>query len=255
MNMKFHSALIAAAAGVLLSSSAHAAQIFFSLTNSGTQTPVTNPVLNVAAGTTTNVFLWVRLDSDLNNDVDNPNPEKINGLGINLVGDNGTVAHGGSFTIISPGTRWDIPSGSPTGPGSGEAGGSAGNTILAQIARGAITSSGLDGSLAANGTGSDNPDFIYQRIATIPIIADAAGTENVKITTNSKTLSYASGRGGPDTFFGAGDAAVNGSTSGQTSTLADLQIVVTGGVATTPEPASIALLSVGALGLVRRRRA
>jgi MYXO-CTERM domain-containing protein len=88
-------------------------------------------------------------------------------------------------------------------------------------------------------------------IATLTLNTLAPGATDLFLEVGDKTIAGAGLAG--DLFFGLGDAAVvnDGATVGARSALPDARIVVE----PIPEPASLSLLALGALPMLRRRRA
>jgi len=268
---------------MLMSSSAFAAQIFFttssttagagSTLNSATA-PVAaglNPTLTITQGGTGVLNMWVKLAPPTNRQDDGSGnisytpSEIVIGMGLDLVTANTTAAHATTFSVTGASTRFDAPNGTATPQSSG--GESVGSSPLARFSRGSVAKLGLSDmtttsvpddnvdtldSQATNVLGSDGN--VYLRFAQVTIAGDigtAAGNlAPVFLTVNSKKFAENPGDS-THVFFGSGDASVSGAAAGNTSQVADATI----SVITVPEPMSISMLGLGALGLIRRRKA
>jgi hypothetical protein len=285
---------MAALAGAVLAcgSAAQGAQIFFTTTATLTPTSAvtaanTNPTIilsNTTGGLTQSVFLWSRVAAPANQGEDANNPgtnfyasaERLVGMGLDVViGPGSTHARANNFAINNNSPRWNGPPASTAAPNTaqGEFVGGAGTAnanSLARFKRVAVGTDGLSGVVSAlqpppspdgpvpdagtgNVVGADG--FIYQRFATIPLVgvADSLGlADPYFLQTNSTVVGYNPGSGTGAVNFGAGDPSVAGGTGGGgvRSALADLNVIVT-----IPEPASLGMVGVGALGLIRRRKA
>jgi len=251
-----------------------------------------NPVVTIPQGTTTSVFLWARVaaptdqgeDPDLAPAHDYTSNERLVGMGIDVVLGTGLSnvahSHANNYAINNNASRWNGPPSSTAAPNTaqGEFIGGAGDATnaltLARFKRVAVGVDGISGVVnalspapappndigAGNIVGSDGA--IYQRFATIPLVGvTATGTsaadtipDTYFLQTNSVVVGYNPGSPTGVVNFGAGDPSVTGRAAGGgvRSQLADLSVNVLG---TVPEPGSLGLLGVGALSLIRRRKA
>jgi hypothetical protein len=237
-NAKF--AVAAAAALFAGVQSADAARLYFSTVGPGSTPAVDNPVVNVAPGQTFQLHLWAELSA----------VEQISGLGIDILSSAAPVlqatAHnmpqvealGGVFR------RWELGA---TNPNPGVLG-----DLVTGINAVAVNSTGLGWGAASTFEPTYNAATSSYHVSTLTIQATAEGTTQIFIESNEKTISFKPQAGqDPITsmFFGTGDASVDPRTPGVRSALPDATITVI------PEPASLSLLALGALPMLRRRRA
>jgi len=285
MNMRFVKPSLAALFGLAIAGQAHAAQFF--LSTSPTLTAVTAPAAAALTNPTLilpdtssvgHLYLWVKLAPSTV--ADGTPTENVNSMGLDVVQEGGggqaAAAHATTYNVFgmtgNPAAtrRWDVPAPTTVATPMTGAGESVGSPTLAVFRRAAVSTVGLQDPAAAGdhdlaNSPVDATGNIYERVADISLIGDAA-TDAVKnplgiplfIRSNTQTVNYDGTlpNHGPNTFFGAGDAAVNATNGngGVQSANPDGFLVVVGGGAT-PEPGSMALLSLGALGLIRRRKA
>lgn len=196
-----------------------------------------NPDITLNVGETTTVTLWAETDGT-----------SIIGVDLDILNSILGVASAvpGSLVLYNPGPlpvignkRWN------DGSVAGVEGQLLTGTLLAAIG-------------GPNGIGSGGADFFDPTIenGAYPILSfdiqgDAVGATDVFMTISGGGMAYA-GVDGAETFinFGTGDnaiAAVGSVNPNGQSAVADATITVI------PEPASLSLLALGALALVRRR--
>lgn len=238
-NTKLAVAAVAALfAGV---SSAEAARLFFSNVGPGLTPSVGNPTITVTEGDTFQLHLWAELSPSGPTEI-------ISGLGISVISTNTSVLEatansipqvsyfGGAFN------RWEPVASNPNTGVLGD--------LYTNANAVAILALGLGGtSVFADPTFDASTNSYY--VGTTTILATAAGTTDIFIRTGRGTISFKTGNGGPFIFFGTGDDQVDPRTEGVQSQLPDATIIVE----PIPEPASLSLLALGALPMLRRRRA
>jgi hypothetical protein len=238
--------LMSAAAAVLaMSSSTYAATIFLSDTDTSPVNGVAAPAaLTLSPGQTKKVYIYANV----------PANEQVQAVGVDFFSSNAGLSASNTTVeqpLIFGGAikRWDDTSTSAsnsTGQNPNPAG-----TFLTGIKPFAVSATGLNPAFVAADPGVTGGFF---RIGSFDLTAaaNASGLADLKMVTNGLTISYFSGKSGP-TFFGTGDAVTGsgGASAGDTSTLPEM--VVTLG--TVPEPTSLAFLGLGAMGLIRRRKA
>jgi len=213
---------------------ANAATLFLSDKDLG-QTPVLgNPSITMNVGDTKTLYVWGSLATS----------EVINGLGLSVVAEAAGIVHATSSTLLNPttddfGNRWDSVNNGTLG------------SLVMNMNGPAVNGHGLGGSALQRGeeapTGYDTPTG-YLKVAEIVVHADAPGVASLWLQSGTATISFKSGKGGPNINFGTGDASVDPRTAGVRSAVADGTITVL------PEPATLSLLGLGALSLIRRRR-
>lgn len=233
---------VAAAAALFAGvSSAEAARLYFSTVGQGGSPTVGNPVITVTEGDSFQLHLWAELSAAGPTEI-------ISGLGISIVSTNAPVLEatansipqvpyfGGTFN------RWEPVPGNPNTGVLGD--------LVTNANAVAVTALGLGGTSAFGDPTYDAATSSYY-VGTTTISATAAGTTDIFIKTGQGTISFKANSGGPTMFFGTGDAAVDPRTANVQSDGYDARIVVE----PIPEPASLSLLALGALPMLRRRRA
>jgi MYXO-CTERM domain-containing protein len=207
---------------------------------SPTSITMSNPSITLNVGQTATLNIWVNVATT--NDI-------INSLGLDINTSNAGVVHATSDYIpyvvsgITGNARWDTTSqaalnGSLTAQG--------GTTIVSNLRPFSTGSDGLHSTTDALKVATNN---LY--LGSVTILADQVGTTNLKFAVGNLGIGYKSGADAASDLitFGSGGGTVLGSNIGAQSTVADAVITVTG----TPEPASLTLLGLGGLLLVRRR--
>lgn len=237
-NAKF--AVAAAAALFAGVQSAQAVNIW--LSTSGQPLPavepvVSNPVIDLAPGQSTTLYVWIKPGGTTAD-------ERWTGMSLtteastpNVVSASGSVVY--QAANEDGDARWNLPINS----GALVAGGLVRDTNA--VAVGGPYGIRL-GTISATDSLRVGTSFLYQAITLTA--GQNVGSTNVFIKVGDKTLSNAINADSP-VFFGAGDASVSGKIVGAVSTLPDATINVI------PEPASLSLLALGALPMLRRRRA
>ena len=242
------------------SGDAEAGRLFFSL-NPTSPTDVfvseTTPVVAPAPNQPITVYIWYQRYGNTNGNTSTGQGDVLDGLSLDIISSSPFVTLTG-FTVDNPNDttitgedRWgSIGFGDPpVAP------------LLVDDANAVKTGGSFIGKFFDPGrdpvtsaipkTPANRSNAGVARFGTLTLVRTAAVGAEIRFRVGEQGISYTNASNPTDaTNFGWGDAPIAGSNMGAASTLADLTFFI-------PEPSSVILLSVGAVGLLsaRRRRA
>jgi len=253
----------------LAASQAHATgYLYFATLNhhSGAIT-IGNPSLTMNVGDSATLYLWYSWGTPNGTTTQN----KVQGLGLDILSSNPAVLQGTNMVMLNPNvnpddeleTRWNPPVGTGTlgdlvtginavAIGSNPVDGTTGDQMPVNFAN--------DETSQTNHNPGTNTEWNSVLVGSITFQATAAGTTDIKLAAGQSLIvgnAVATSTGLPNLGFGWGDALLPVSVSGTqkyiaagvVSTLADATVTVNA----IPEPATLGLLALGGLALIRRR--